>query len=253
MRRCATGAWGGRWCLPLRAVSGLSCVGKCSRSRLLARPWSGTGSADGRMRTSPLSPARYRGWSCLMSIPSMAARKASRRSRQNRGSCPRQSRRGPVAEAGICISPIPGTMSATARALLPVSISAPMAGVIIVPPSIHPNGRRYCWREDRAPGDCTLAPLPPWLMEPRFSDTKPIGHSSAYWRSLVKNGVGEGQRNSTIASFAGHLLWHGVDPDVVMELLLAWNRTRCQPPLDDDEVIRTVRSIERTSARGERR
>jgi hypothetical protein len=125
-------------------------------------------------------------------------------------------------------------------------------GVIIVPPSIHPNGRRYYWREDRAPGDCTLAPLPPWLMEPRFSDTKPIGHSIAYWRSLVKNGVGEGQRNSIIASFAGHLLWHGVDPDVVMELLLAWNRTRCQPPLDDDEVIRTVRSIERTSARGER-
>jgi hypothetical protein len=33
---------------------------------------------------------------------------------------------------------------------------------------------------------------------------------------------------------------------VVMELMLSWNRVRCRPPLADDEVIRTVRSIERT-------
>jgi hypothetical protein len=28
--------------------------------------------------------------------------------------------------------------------------------------------------------------------------------------------------------------------------MLAWNQTRCHPPLDDEEVIKTVRSIERT-------
>ena len=73
-----------------------------------------------------------------------------------------------------------------------------------------------------------------------------VGHPLAYWRSLVKEGVAEGRRNATIASFTGHLLWHEVDPDVVMELMLAWNQMRCRPPLDDEEVIRTVRSIERT-------
>lgn len=35
---------------------------------------------------------------------------------------------------------------------------------------------------------------------------------------------------------AEHLLWHGVDPDVVLELLLAWNRVRYRPPLDEAEV-----------------
>lgn len=40
-----------------------------------------------------------------------------------------------------------------------------------------------------------------------------------------------------------------VDPDVITELMLAWNRTRCRPPLDDEEVIRTVRSIEKTQTR----
>jgi hypothetical protein len=30
---------------------------------------------------------------------------------------------------------------------------------------------------------------------------------------------------------------------VVLELLLSWNRARCRPPLDDDEVVRVVASI----------
>lgn len=59
----------------------------------------------------------------------------------------------------------------------------------------------------------------------------------------MKEGVAEGQRNSTIASLTGHLLWHNVDPDVALELLLAWNCLRCRPPLDDTEVARVVASI----------
>jgi hypothetical protein len=118
-------------------------------------------------------------------------------------------------------------------------------GSIIVPPSIHPSGNPYRWKEDHAPGEIDIAPLPVWIEKPRFSDDGPQGHPLAYWRALVKGGVAEGERNSTIASFAGHLLWHGVDPDVVMELMLSWNRVRSRPPLEDNEVMRTVRSIEK--------
>ena len=121
-------------------------------------------------------------------------------------------------------------------------------GCIIVPPSVHPSGKRYHWKSGHAPGQVDLAALPVWLEQPRFSSDGPRGHSTAYWRDLVYEGVKEGQRNSTIASFAGHLLWHGVDPDVVLELMLAWNRVRSRPPLDDEEVIRTVQSIARTHA-----
>ena len=56
-------------------------------------------------------------------------------------------------------------------------------------------------------------------------------------------GVEAGQRNNTIASLTGHLLWHGVDPTVALEPMLAWNRARCRPPLGDEEVAQTVRSI----------
>ena len=117
--------------------------------------------------------------------------------------------------------------------------------MIIAPPSIHPSGKPYRWREGRSPGEVDLAPLPVWILQPRFGGDERLGHPLTYWRDLVREGVVEGQRNSTIASLAGHLLWHGVDPEVALELLLAWNRMRCRPPLDDAEVTQVVASITR--------
>lgn len=115
-------------------------------------------------------------------------------------------------------------------------------GCLVMPPSIHPSGGRYKWIEGRSPDDLSPAPLPRWLDDLLRGRRSP-GHSRRYWRELTAKGVGEGERNNTIASLAGHLLWHGVDPYVALELLLAWNRDRCRPPLPDDEVARTVASI----------
>ncbi len=122
-------------------------------------------------------------------------------------------------------------------------------GMVVAPPSLHPSGRRYAWKAGHGPGARPLAPLPAWLHARLREETARRGHPLAYWRSLVREGVTQGQRNSTIASFAGHLLWHGVDPEIVLELLLGWNRTRCRPPLDDDEVARVVASITKLHAR----
>lgn len=117
-------------------------------------------------------------------------------------------------------------------------------GYIVAPPSRHPSGRPYAWREGRAPGDVPLAPLPRWLIAGPDGTIGP-GHDFAYWRALVREGVDEGRRNTTIASLTGHLLWHGIDSRVALELLHAWNRVRCRPPLPDDEVAQVVESITR--------
>lgn len=116
-------------------------------------------------------------------------------------------------------------------------------GYIVAPPSVHPNGRRYAWLAGRSPDDHPLAALPRWLLA--GSGGPRAGRSLADWRQLVHEGVPEGQRNAAVASLTGYLLWHGVDPDVVLELLLAWNRARCRPPLDDAEVAQVVASIAR--------
>jgi hypothetical protein len=120
-------------------------------------------------------------------------------------------------------------------------------GLIIAPPSLHPSGRHYEWRAHRAPDQIDLAPLPPWLLDKLGERPR---HTPGYWRGLLSRGVVEGGRNDAVASLAGHLLWHGLDPEVTTELLLCWNRVRCQPPLSDAEVVRTVDSISRLHQHG---
>jgi hypothetical protein len=36
-------------------------------------------------------------------------------------------------------------------------------GIVVAPPSVHPSGRRYCWRVGHAPGEIDLADAPAWL------------------------------------------------------------------------------------------
>lgn len=122
-------------------------------------------------------------------------------------------------------------------------------GMIVAPPSVHPNGRRYEWEVSHHPDDVALAPMPPWLLALARGEAPFLGHSLSHWQNLVQEGVAEGARNNTIASLAGHLLWHGVDPAVAAEFLHCWNRVRCRPPLSDEEVAQTVESITRTHRR----
>jgi len=124
-------------------------------------------------------------------------------------------------------------------------------GYVVAPPSTHPSGGEYRWSATGAPDRAHPAPAPAWLLKliAAPGGRGRSGHPLAHWRKLVKAGITEGERNSTVASLAGHLLFHGTDPDVVTELLLCWNRVRCQPPLPDDEVARTVASIARTHER----
>jgi len=121
-------------------------------------------------------------------------------------------------------------------------------GMVVAPPSNHPSGGQYRWIID--PGVAAIpAPLPRWLANLVQGERPHAGHGTHYWRRLAAEGVGEGERNSSIAAFTGHLLWCGVDLEVIKELLLCWNRVRARPPLDDDEVIRTIDSIYRTHTR----
>ncbi len=113
-------------------------------------------------------------------------------------------------------------------------------GYVVAPPSIHACGEPYRW--ERPPDVCRLAPLPEWLRAAPKERTH-RGHPLSHWRRLLREGVAEGERNNTIASLAGHLLWHGVDPEVTAQLLLSWNETHCRPPLELEEVVRTVESI----------
>ena len=129
-------------------------------------------------------------------------------------------------------------------------------GYIVAPPSRHISGRPYAISVDHHPEDVVLAPLPTWLLAALWQpqDKKVAAKPPAEWRRTVASIVVEGERNRTMASLAGHLLRNRIDPWVTIELLQAWNRTRCEPPLGDNEIMKTVRSIARREVeRRERR
>lgn len=88
---------------------------------------------------------------------------------------------------------------------------------------------------------------------PRGASISLIRTTSLTSKPLVSAAASRcGHANSDgVASITGHLLWHGVDPDVALELVLCWNRIRCRPPLGDVEVARTVPSIIRLHERHE--
>jgi hypothetical protein len=114
-----------------------------------------------------------------------------------------------------------------------------VGGYVIAPPSRHVSGERYRWNCN--PQQAPLCALPPWIAKLLDQPTK--AKSATEWRTLVRDEIAEGRRNDTMARLAGHLLRRYVDPHVVLDLLLAWNATRCQPPLDRADVVRTVDSI----------
>jgi hypothetical protein len=141
----------------------------------------------------------------------------------------------------------PGAMLHNRIGLVPGVDLRGDGGCVVAPPSVHASGEPYRW--ERSPDVGPLAPLPDWLREAPGEQGR-RGHPLTHWRRLPREGVAEGERNNTIASLAGHLLWHGVDPEVATELLLTWNATRRRPPLEPEEVVRTVASITRLHQQG---
>jgi Bifunctional DNA primase/polymerase, N-terminal/Primase C terminal 1 (PriCT-1) len=123
-------------------------------------------------------------------------------------------------------------------------------GMVVAPPSLYPSGKPYRWRPGHEPAALPLALMLHWLQLLAGEAPAGRGHPLAHWRAQVRARVEEGRRNTTVASFAGHLLWHGVDADVLAELLLCWNRMRCRPPLEDGEVARVAASVAERHDRG---
>ena len=117
-------------------------------------------------------------------------------------------------------------------------------GYVLVPPSMHPSGRRYCWSVDSA---SAFAAAPDWLLEKAAAVANGGGAGSgatppAAWRELVK-GVAEGARDCSTAKLAGYLLRHHIDPFVTLKLLQDWNAMSCAPPLPENNITRIVDSI----------
>lgn len=104
---------------------------------------------------------------------------------------------------------------------------------IVVEPSIHETGRKYCWLDETEPWGMQPVEAPEWLGQQRQQYQAPTG-----------NVIPTGGRNDTLTAMAGAMRRRGMSQQAIEAALMAEN-SRCSPPLDADEVRRIAGSVAR--------
>jgi KaiC/GvpD/RAD55 family RecA-like ATPase len=122
-------------------------------------------------------------------------------------------------------------------------------GIVVAPPSIHPNGATYTWE---VPITTQLPTAPLALTDlihstatasaPVASTAPPHGDS---WVSDALRGVGEGMRDAVCTRLAGYFLGRGLEPDVVAAVLTDSFARNCKPTFSAMDVRKCVQSIAR--------
>lgn len=124
-------------------------------------------------------------------------------------------------------------------------------GIVIAPPSIHPNGTAYEWLKPLTDG---LTDAPPALLAMIRAKEAPASPASAQgrdtpqgesWVQDALRGVGSGKRDATCTKLAGYFLGKGLAQDVVISLLCESFARNCQPPFEAADVRKCVVSIAR--------
>lgn len=113
-------------------------------------------------------------------------------------------------------------------------------GFVIAPGSIHASGKEYTWyfRE----GEIVDA-FPVSLINGKVNkNLEAIKKEMTDWIDIAKQGVESGKRNDVCARLSGYYIGKGYAITDVIDLMQAWN-LKNTPPLDSDEVSRTVNSI----------
>lgn len=106
-------------------------------------------------------------------------------------------------------------------------------GYIIVPPS---DGYQFLL----SPEDYNVIPAPQWILD-RIEALK----TSKTPAPQVEGKISSGTRNSTLASIAGTMRRRGLSQQAIEAALLEENALRCDPPLQETEVLGIAKSIAR--------
>ncbi len=137
-------------------------------------------------------------------------------------------------------------------------------GYIIAPPSRHRSGNPYRWLDGHSPEDVEVAEAPAWLVElmtrpaerpmrapshqmpaGSASRVRDVGTRSAPASNNIPDVIPHGTRNRTLFSLAGTLGNKGLTSEEIVEMLLPVNEMRCEPPLEESEVVTVARSAAR--------
>jgi hypothetical protein len=106
----------------------------------------------------------------------------------------------------------------------------------VVPPSTHPDtGEPYVW--ERAPWNVPLPPLPESVVA-FFAGANDELRDRLQGDPEAK--IHTGQRRDQVFRLACSLVARGVPPDAILTTARAFNEARCEPPLEDGQVVEQV-------------
>lgn len=107
-------------------------------------------------------------------------------------------------------------------------------GYVILPGSRRDDGATYTVERDVAP-----VAAPQWLLALTATTNKPSN-------PLPSDGkIAEGGRNSKLTQMGGALRKVGMSAEHILDAIRIINASRCDPPLDDAEVVTIARSVSR--------
>lgn len=122
-------------------------------------------------------------------------------------------------------------------------------GYVLAPPSVHPSGRIYRWSVDSAE---SFDDAPDWLLDlvtnKKTASAGGTARAPEDWRTFIGEQVDGSRRGGAIARLFGLLVRKKIDPLVALDIVKMFNRERCSPPLDDEEVVRIANDIARREA-----
>lgn len=122
-----------------------------------------------------------------------------------------------------------------------------MNGYVLVPPSNHISERHYQWELEAT--NHAVAEAPTWLLEFSTCSNNSMAADrigplvSTFAENLSSHGgARQGARNDTLCRLIGKYLAEYGPTNDLLPCTLVW-ATRCQPPLNDKQVRRTVASL----------
>jgi putative DNA primase/helicase len=112
---------------------------------------------------------------------------------------------------------------------------------VVVPPSLHGSGGQYLWAKNCSPSNVWTATLPrPW----RNYIANPVRKAASPKTGPEQNtAIPEGNRNNELTRIAGQMRRAGLTEPEILDVLCAANKARCNPPLEQAELIEIARNI----------
>lgn len=115
-------------------------------------------------------------------------------------------------------------------------------GYIVAAPSLHANGRRYAWKDSEHP----LADIPAWLLSAITGREQDEGDEETEEHNAFTDApiIHEGERNDTLYRLGCALRGqHGKEREAIVAILLEYNNQKCEPPLEEAEVLAIIESV----------